>query len=176
MTTVKQKYTWLIWVVSLAIPVVVAILYLMPKSNSLARSLDVLPAVNATLNAITSLFLISGYIFIRRKNKSKHMGSMYAALLLSVLFLISYVAYHATHENTTYGGEGWIRGVYYFILITHIILAAVIVPLVLITFVRALNERFDKHKKIARITLPLWLYVTITGVIVYFMISPYYGS
>jgi len=172
----KLKYTWLIWVVSLAIPVVVTILYLMPKSNALSESLDVLPAVNATLNAITSIFLIAGFFFIKAKNKSKHMGSMYAALLLSVLFLISYVAYHATHENTVYGGEGFIRSVYYFILITHIILAAIIVPLVLITFVRALNERFDKHKKIARITLPLWLYVTITGVIVYFMISPYYGT
>lgn len=99
---------------------------------------------------------------------------MLSAVGVSVLFLVSYVTYHATTESTIYGGEGTIRYVYLFILLTHIILAIAIVPLVLITLSRALAQKFDKHKKIARWTLPLWLYVTITGVIVYFMISPYY--
>lgn len=99
---------------------------------------------------------------------------MSSAILVSVLFLLSYVAYHLTTSSTPYGGEGWDRKIYFFILITHIVLSAAIVPMVLITYVRALSEKFDKHKKIARITLPIWLYVTITGVVVYLMISPYY--
>jgi putative membrane protein len=99
---------------------------------------------------------------------------MTTAIVLSVLFLLSYVTYHAASESTKFGGEGAIKSIYYFILLSHILLAIVIVPLVLISYVRALSEKFDKHRKIARYTLPLWLYVTITGVIVYLMISPYY--
>jgi putative membrane protein len=100
---------------------------------------------------------------------------MKSAFILTALFLISYVIYHTTHESTSYGGEGVIRAVYLVILLTHIVLAAAIVPLVLVTFSRALTEKFDKHKRIARITFPLWLYVSITGVVVYLMISPYYA-
>ena len=99
---------------------------------------------------------------------------MLTALILSVLFSISYLTYHSIAESTVYGGVGLMKTIYYIILISHILLAIVIVPLVLITFSRALTQRFDKHRKIARITLPLWLYVTITGVLVYLMISPYY--
>ena len=96
------------------------------------------------------------------------------AIALSVLFLGMYVAYHMTADSTKFGGEGVIKYVYFFILLTHILLSIIIIPLVLITYVRALAQRFDKHKKLARITFPLWLYVAITGVIVYLMISPYY--
>ena len=103
-----------------------------------------------------------------------HKKLMLSAVGVSVLFLLSYVTYHATSESTVFGGEGAIRVVYLFILLTHIVLAIAIVPLVLVTLSRALSQKFDKHKKIARWTLPLWLYVTITGVIVYFMIAPYY--
>lgn len=99
---------------------------------------------------------------------------MITSIILSGIFLASYVTYHSLTEPTSYGGEGVVRIIYYILLITHIMLAATIVPLVLITLVRALSNRFDKHKRIARWTLPLWLYVTITGVIVYFMIAPYY--
>ena len=99
---------------------------------------------------------------------------MWSALILSTLFLLSYVLYHATTPSTSFGGEGILKKIYFFILLTHILLSAVVVPLVLITFSRALAEKFDKHKKIARITLPIWLYVTLTGVLVYILISPYY--
>jgi putative membrane protein len=99
---------------------------------------------------------------------------MLAAFALSAVFLIMYVVYHTLSDETHFGGQGWIRPVYYFLLITHIILAAVILPLILITLSRGLQQKFDKHRKIAKITLPLWLYVTVTGVIVYFMIAPYY--
>ncbi len=99
---------------------------------------------------------------------------MKTAILCSVLFLLMYIAYHMTSDSTRFGGEGTIRYIYYFILITHIVLSVVVIPFVLITYVRALAKRFDTHKKIARITFPIWLYVAVTGVIVYFMISPYY--
>jgi putative membrane protein len=119
--------------------------------------------------------LIAGVISIKNKNMIAHKRFMTTAILLSILFLVSYVSFHLTSETTTYGGEGISKGIYYFILISHILLSIAIVPLVLITYVRALAERFDKHKKIARVTFPLWLYVTITGVLVYIMISPYYA-
>ena len=99
---------------------------------------------------------------------------MKTCIVLSVLFLVMYVAYHMTSDSTTYGGQGMMRYVYYFILITHILLSITVIPFVLITYVRAISGNFKKHKKIARITFPLWLYVAITGVIVYVMISPYY--
>jgi putative membrane protein len=118
--------------------------------------------------------LITAFIAIRKRNIKLHRNLMLTALGLSLLFLLSYVTYHSLTESTPYGGEGALRTLYFVILISHILLAIAIVPLVLITFVQALAERFDKHKKIARITLPIWLYVTITGVIVYWMIEPYY--
>jgi putative membrane protein len=99
---------------------------------------------------------------------------MTTAITLSVAFLVMYVAYHMTSDSTKFGGEGMIRNVYFFILISHILLSIAVIPLVLITYVRALAERFDRHKKIAKITFPIWLYVAVTGVVVYLMISPYY--
>ena len=101
---------------------------------------------------------------------------MKTSIALSLVFLLMYVAYHMTSESTSYGGEGVIKYLYFFILITHIFLSIAIIPLVLITYVKALAKRFDKHKKIAKITFPIWLYVAVTGVIVYLMISPYYAS
>ncbi len=174
MKSSTSSYSWLIYTASLAIPAVVTLLYFIPKNAEVASVFHVLPAINAILNGMTSLVLVAAFWAIRQKNIHLHRAFMLTALLLSVLFLVSYVLYHATHTSVSYGATDWTRPVYYFILITHILLAAAIVPLVLITFVRALNQRFDKHRKIARITLPLWLYVTITGVVVYLMISPYY--
>ncbi len=174
MNLLNGKNRTLIIVLSIVIPIVVAVLYLMPKNVEVGERIYYLPAFNAIVNALTSLILIFAYAAIRKGHRDTHKKLMITALVLSVLFLLSYVTYHALAESTPFGGEGWIRNVYFFVLLSHILLAIVIVPLVLISFSRALSSKFDKHKKIARVTLPLWLYVTLTGVIVYLMISPYY--
>ena len=129
-----------------------------------------LPALNATLNGISFVFLVTGYVFIRRGQWQRHRACMIAALVMSALFLTSYVIYHVQVGSVPFRKTGWIRTVYFAVLIPHVILAAAIVPLILITVSRALSRRFDKHRRIARITLPLWLYVSITGVIVYLML------
>lgn len=169
-----QPYKYLIIVASIIIPVLVAILYFMPKSSQIGEEVMFLPKLNAILNGTTSVLLVLALLAIKNKKIELHRNLMFAAIILSVLFLLSYVTYHTLAESTHFGGEGTIKYVYYFILLSHILLAVIIVPLVLISFTRALSGKFDKHKKIARITLPLWLYVTVTGVIVYLMISPYY--
>jgi len=169
----KSSYQGLIWAASLAIPLVVAVLYFIPKNEGLAANLDFLPKLNAFLNGTTTLILASALIAIKKKKIELHRKLMLSAVSISIVFLLSYVLYHATHESAKYlGSLGWF---YYPMLISHIVLAAVIVPLVLVTLVRALNQRFDRHRKIARIALPLWLYVTTTGVLVYLMMAPYYG-
>ncbi|MCF7805867.1 MAG: DUF420 domain-containing protein [Candidatus Marinimicrobia bacterium] len=129
-----------------------------------------LPAVNATLNGISTVLLTVGYILIRQGKWRAHKKVMLAAFGMSALFLISYLIYHANAGSTPFPGEGWIRPVYFTILISHIILAAAIVPMALITLFRALRERFDKHRRIARWTLPIWLYVSVTGVVIYVML------
>lgn len=174
MSALKINNRLIILVFSILIPIVVAVLYFLPKNFEVGEQVYYLPAANAFINGLTSLVLVLAYYAIRNGQKKLHRNLMLTALGLSVLFLLSYVTYHSLTESTAFGGEGWIKSVYYFILISHILLAIAIVPLVLITFSRALAEKFDKHKKIARITLPLWLYVTLTGVIVYLMIFPYY--
>jgi putative membrane protein len=166
----------LIYAVATILVLAIFVIYLTPKMEIANGALEYLPALNASINATVSVLLILGYYFIRiKKDRKWHSISMKSAFILTALFLISYVIYHTTHESTSYGGEGVIRAVYLVILLTHIVLAAAIVPLVLVTFSRALTEKFDKHKRIARITFPLWLYVSITGVVVYLMISPYYA-
>jgi putative membrane protein len=129
-----------------------------------------LPALNASLNALATVFLIAGYVFIRQKRIGAHRAAMISALATSVLFLVSYVIYHANVGSRPFTGTGAVRAVYFAILISHVILAIAIVPLVLITVSRALAERFDRHRRIARITWPLWIYVSVTGVIVYVML------
>ena len=129
-----------------------------------------LPALNATLNAISSVLLVTGYVFIRRGERQKHKACMIAALVTSALFLTSYVIYHAQVGSVPFKGTGWIRTVYFAVLIPHVILAAAIVPPILITVSRGLSAKYDKHRRIARWTLPLWLYVSVTGVIVYLML------
>jgi len=133
-------------------------------------SLTDLPAVNATLNAISFVFLVTGYVFIKRRRRDAHRNCMVAALVTSALFLTSYVIYHFNVGSVPFQKTGWIRAVYFAVLIPHVILAAAIVPLVLVTVSRAWSKRFDQHRRIARWTLPLWLYVSITGVIVYLML------
>ncbi|MBC8145911.1 MAG: DUF420 domain-containing protein [bacterium] len=137
-----------------------------------------LPALNATLNAIAGILLIIGFIQIRNGKRVAHRRTMIAAFSVSVAFLASYVTYHAMRGgmNTPFGGEGGIRTLYYAILITHVILAAIVPVLAIITLRRGLAARYDKHRRIARWTLPIWLYVSVTGVIVYFMLYQWYPA
>ncbi|MFC3364067.1 DUF420 domain-containing protein [Pedobacter fastidiosus] len=139
-----------------------------------AKPLPFLPPIYATINGITAVLLIIAVWAIKNGKVQLHQNLMKGAIGCSLMFLLMYIAYHMTTPSTKFGGEGVIRSVYFFILITHILLSIAIIPLVLVTYVRAIAERFDKHRKIARITFPLWLYVAITGVVVYLMISPYY--
>lgn len=136
--------------------------------------INALPHLNATLNSISAVLLISGFLFIRNKNIQAHRRCMLTTCVTSTLFLISYLTYHWFHGTTLFKGEGWIRPVYFTILLTHTVLAVVIVPMVLLTLFRALRERFDAHRRIARWTLPLWLYVSVTGVVVYLLLYQIY--
>ena len=167
-----KKYTPWVWILSIAIPVVVAILFLIKIPN--VEPLTFLPPVYAFINAITAVFLTIAYIAIKRKKIILHERLMKISIALSVIFLVMYVAYHMTSDPTPYGGEGIIRSAYYFILISHVLLSIGIIPLVLVTYVRAISKLFADHKKIARYTFPIWMYIAVTGVIVYLMISPYY--
>jgi putative membrane protein len=129
-----------------------------------------LPSVNAALNSLSAVFLFSGYRFIKARKRDAHRNCMLIAFGCSILFLISYLIYHYQVGSVPFKGQGWIRPVYFTILLTHTILAVTVVPLALVTLSRALRERFDAHRRIARWTLPIWLYVSITGVIVYWML------
>ncbi len=176
--SLEKKFSKFIIVVSILIPVVVALLFSV-KLKDLGfnvEPLPFLPPIYATINGITAIVLIAGVLAIKNGNRILHKRLMTMAIALSVAFLVMYVAYHMTTDSTKFGGKGTIKLVYFFILISHIIFSIAVIPLVLITYVRALAERFDRHKKIAKITFPIWLYVAVTGVIVYLMISPYYVS
>ncbi|WP_217643804.1 DUF420 domain-containing protein [Pedobacter rhizosphaerae] len=175
-SSVEKKYNKWIVVLSIAIPVVVAILFgvNLRKLGYDVKPLSFLPPIYATINGLTALVLIVAVWAIKNGKQKLHENLMKFAIGLSVAFLAMYVAYHMTSDSTKFGGEGAIKYIYFFILITHILLSIAIIPLVLITYVRALAQKFDKHRKIAKITFPLWLYVAITGVVVYLMISPYY--
>lgn len=129
-----------------------------------------LPALNAALNSLSAVFLLAGFLFIKSRNRSAHRACMLTAFGCSILFLISYLIYHYQVGSVPFRGRGWIRPVYFTILLTHTILATAVVPLALITLTRALRERFDAHRRIARWTFPIWLYVSVTGVVVYWML------
>jgi putative membrane protein len=166
-----KKYNKLITILSIAIPLVVAALF------GVKIDLDLpvfLPPIYAGINAVTSVLLLAAFWAIKKKKIDLHENLVKACMVLSAVFLILYVLYHMTSDSTSFGGEGIIRWVYFFVLISHILLSIVVIPFVLITFVRGITRDVERHKKIARITFPIWLYVTITGVIVYLMISPYY--
>lgn len=169
---IEQKYSKWIVLLSIAIPLAVAVLFFVKIPN--AKPLPFLPPIYATINGITAVLLVLAVMAVKNGYLKLHENLMKCAIGCSLLFLLMYIAYHMTTPSTKFGGEGSIKYVYYFILITHILLSIAIIPLVLVTYVRALAKRFDKHKKIAKITFPLWLYVAITGVVVYLMISPYY--
>lgn len=132
--------------------------------------LSSLPALNASLNATSALLLLAGYLFIRRKKVTAHKIVMVSAFAVSTLFLACYLYYHYHHGSTPFPGEGWVRPVYFTILVSHVLLAAAILPLALITLSRAWKGEFARHRRIARWTLPLWLYVSVTGVVIYWLL------
>lgn len=175
--SIETKYNKLIIVLSVAIPVIVALLFgiNLRKLGFDVQPLSFLPPIYATINGLTAVLLIAAVVAIKNGNRKLHENLIKVAIACSVAFLGMYVAYHMTSDSTKFGGEGAIKYIYYFILITHVVLSIIIIPLVLTTYVKALSERFDKHRKIAKITFPIWLYVAVTGVIVYLMISPYYA-
>lgn len=177
-SNVKQRnYNPLIWILSLVIVGVVFGTYFIPKSpdNTIfGVQLTVLPMMNAILNSFTFLFLLMALIMIKKKNIKVHRNFIIAALGTTLLFFVSYLTYHSMAESTSYGGDGILMYIYYFVLITHIVLAALIVPIALVTLGRGFNMQVEKHRKIARWAMPIWLYVSFTGVLVYIMISPYY--
>ena len=167
-----KKYTIWTWILSIAIPIVVAVLFRVRIPN--VEPLDFLPPIYATINGVTAILLVIAVINIKRGNRFLHEVFMKSCIVLSVIFLGMYVAYHMTSDPTPFGGTGAIKYVYYAILISHILLSIIIIPFVLVTYVRAITGRFPQHKKIAKITFPIWLYVAVSGVVVYLMISPYY--
>jgi len=166
-----KNYNRLITLLSIAIPLVVVILFRVRIDLELPVFL---PPVYAGINGVTAVLLVIAFWAIKKKNIWLHETLIKSCMAFSALFLILYVLYHMTSDSTSYGGEGWMRSVYFFILISHIMLSIVVIPFVLVTFIRGLTRDVERHKKIARITFPLWLYVTISGVLVYALISPYY--
>ena len=190
--TLEQRFKLPIILVSIIIPVVVAVLFSVKlKDFGIdVEPLSFLPPIYASINGLTAVLLVLAVTAIKNGNRKVHEQLMTTAIACSVIFLIMYVAYHMTSDSTVYGDidgnkildakekeyAGPMRTAYLLILLSHIALSVIIIPLVLITYVRALAARFDKHKKIAKITFPLWLYVAVTGVIVYLMISPYYAN
>jgi len=178
MTEAEKKYKNWIIVLSIVIPLAVAILFgvNLRKMGFDVQPLTFLPPIYASINGVTAILLVAAVSAVKRGNAKLHERLIKVCMACSVAFLVMYVAYHMTSDSTPYGGEGWIRPVYFFILITHIVLSIVIIPFVLFTFVRGIAGAYERHKKLARITYPMWLYVAVTGVVVYLMISPYYGS
>jgi len=171
---VKEKadpYRRLIIIVSIVVPVLVAILFGVKVPG---YDLTFLPPIYAAINGITAVLLVAAVISIRNGRRRTHERLMKTCMILSGIFLALYVLYHMTSDSTSYGGEGPLRYVYFFILITHILLSIGVIPLVLFSYLRAWRGDFVGHRKLARLTFPIWLYVATTGVIVYLMISPYY--
>lgn len=168
----QKKFNRLITLISVVIPLLVAALFGVKIPD--VAPLGFLPPIYAGINGITAVLLVAAVLAIRKGKRRLHQNLMSTCILLSVLFLLMYVAYHMTSTSTAYGGVGLLKYLYYFILISHILLSVVIIPLVLKTYARAYLGTFDSHRRLARITFPLWLYVAVSGVVVYFMISPYY--
>ena len=166
-----KKLKQAIWAVSIVIPIAVAILFTV-KIEGL--DLGFLPPIYASLNALTAIGLIVAIIAIKRKNRKLHQRVIQVCLIFSILFLLLYVLYHMTSDTTPYGGEGILKMIYFFLLISHILLSMVVIPIVLFAYLFAWQGDFVRHKKWTKFAFPLWLYVAVTGVLVYVMISPYY--
>ncbi|MBU2947639.1 DUF420 domain-containing protein [Zobellia uliginosa] len=170
----EKKFNKLITIVSIVVPIVVAILFGVKIPN--VERLGFLPPIYASINGLTAVLLLVAVWAIKNGKKKLHQNIMTGCIGLSLLFLVMYIGYHMTSESTSYGGEGIMRYIYFFILVSHIILSIIIIPLVLKTYAFAYLKKFENHRKWAKITFPIWLYVAITGVVVYLMISPYYVS
>lgn len=170
----EKRYYTLIRVLSIVIPLAVAVLLGVRQKVELGEWTKALPHFNAILNTTTAVALVIGLFAILRGNVSLHRLCMTIAFSLGALFLVSYVLYHLSNESTKFGGEGLVRYVYFFILISHIVLSIVVVPFVLLALYYALSSQFDRHVKTVRWAFPIWLYVSVTGVLAYLMISPYY--
>lgn len=171
-TVKERKFNKIITIISILVPLVVAVLFGVKIPNS--EPLRFLPPIYAAINGLTAVLLIYAVWTIKNGKRVLHQNIMSACIILSILFLLMYIAYHMTADSTSYGGVGVIKYVYYFILVSHIILSIVIIPLVLKTYARAYLKDFERHRQLARFTFPIWLYVAVTGVVVYLMISPYY--
>ena len=167
----NNKYGIWIKIISVAIPIIVAILFGVRVDYELPIFL---PPIYSSLNALTAVLLVLALVAIKSKKIKLHQRLMQTCIALSLVFLVMYIAYHMTTDPTTFGGEGYVKSLYFFILISHILLSIALIPLVLISYVRAFQEEFPAHRKISKITFPIWLYVAVTGVVVYLMISPYY--
>jgi len=166
-----EPYKKLIITLSIVIPIAVAALFGIKIPG---YDLSFLPPIYASINGLTAILLLASYISIKNRKRARHELINKICIGLSASFLVMYVLYHMTSEETKFGGEGVIRYVYFFILITHITLSIIVIPFVLFTFSRALAGNFERHRRLAKFAFPLWLYVAVTGVIVYLMISPYY--
>lgn len=171
----ERALAGLIYGLSAAVCLLVAVLIASPATLRIeGADLSGLPAFHAVLNGGCAVLLVAGYRFVRRGEIARHRASMVGAFTLSCVFLISYVMYHAQAEGASFGGEGWVRPVYFFVLVSHIALAPIVLPLALYAVVRALRAEFGRHRRIARWTFPLWLYVAVSGVLVYLFMAPYY--
>ena len=168
----EKKFNRLITVVSVLVPLVVALLFGVKIPN--VERLGFLPPIYASINGMTAMLLIIAVWAIKNGKRQLHQNIMTTCIGLSVLFLVLYIAYHMTSESTPFGGEGAVKYLYYTILISHIVLSVAIIPLVLKTYARAYLKKFEAHRKLAKVTFPIWLYVAISGVVVYLMIAPYY--
>ncbi len=170
----EKKSMTFINVLSIAIPVVVAVLLGIRQKVDVGAWTKVLPHIIGAINTLTSVLLLYGFYLIKQKQIERHRRVMTGAFLLGALFLVCYVLYHLTNPSTTFGGEGFIKYIYYFILISHISLSLVVLPLVLRAYFFAWTKQIERHRKLARYAFPIWLYVSITGVVAYLMIKPYY--
>ena len=190
-----RLYNILIWIISIVVPLLVALLLfakwdydklifdlripnyepiVIMENLPIAKPLTFLPPIYATINGLTALILVVAVYYIKKGKRKIHENLIKVCIALSLSFLVMYIAYHLTSDPTSFGGSGAIAYLYFFILITHILLSIVVIPLVLISYLKASQSDFAAHRKIAKITFPIWLYVAVTGVIVYLMISPYY--
>ncbi len=196
MASKNNIYDILIWVVSILVPVVVALLLftkweydqlvfdmripnydpvILMDNLPTAKPLTFLPPIYATINGLTAVLLVIAVYYIKNGKRKIHENLIKVCIALSLSFLVMYIAYHITTDPTPFGGSGLVSYIYFFILITHILLSIVVIPMVLVSYSRAFQSKFSSHKKIAKVTFPVWLYVAVTGVIVYLMISPYYS-
>ena len=195
MVKTTRLYDFLIWFVSILVPTVVALLLFtkwsqdklifdmrIPNTDPIVifenlpfiEPLTFLPPIYAVINGLTAILLVVAVYYIKNGKRKIHESLIKVCIALSLMFLVMYIAYHMTTDPTSFGGKGIIAYMYYFILITHILLSVIVIPLVLTSYSRAVQSNFKLHKKIAKVTFPIWLYVAVTGVVVYLMISPYY--